>query len=306
VRARVQAAKESLGYIPHSAARALALNRSSTLGAIIPTLDEAIFAQGTNAFTSAARKLGHTVIVSVSNYDLDDEPALVRAMLERGVDGLMLVGNDHRASVLRLLSDAAVPHVCTWAYESDAPVPNIGFSNHAAVGVLVDHLLSLSHRRFAILAGVALDNDRAAARLAGVTDKLMQAGISLHRPLIRQVPYDVAQARVAFQALMQVRPRPTAVICGNDVIALGAILEAARLGIKVPLEVSVAGFDNLPIASEMSPSITTIEVPAREMGEHAAIALVDAILQKRMIESESLPVRLIARESTGPAPANSD
>jgi len=304
VRARVQAAIESLGYIPHSAARALALNRSSTLGAIIPTLDEAIFAQGTNAFTSAARELGHTVIVSVSNYDLDDEPALIRTMLERGVDGLMLVGNRHRERVFHLLRDAGIPHVCTGAYEAASINPNIGFSNHDAVGVLVEHLLALGHQRFAMLAGVVDDNDRAAARLAGVTDRLSRANVELNDSCVLQVRYDVAHAREAFRALMQLQPRPTAVICGNDVIALGAVLEAERLGVRIPEDVSVTGFDNLPIAGEMNPSITTIAVPARTMGERAAVALVDAVLQKRNVKSEALSVRLIERETTGPAPVD--
>ena len=302
VRARVQAAIDSLGYIPHSAARALALNRSSTLGAIIPTLDEAIFARGTNAYTSAARRLSHTVIVSVSHYDLDDEPALVRAMLERGVDGLMLVGNEHREAVFQLLRDAEVPHVCTWAFESGTNTPNIGFSNHAAVGVLVTHLIALGHQRFAMLAGIVSDNDRAAARLAGVTDQLAKDDIRMDEAAVRQVRYDVAEARAEFRALMQLHPRPTAVICGNDVIALGAVLEAANMGIRVPQDVSITGFDNLPIAAELSPAITTIDVPARQMGEQAAIALVNAVTQQCPIQSESLPVRLIDRETTGPAP----
>ncbi len=110
-RARIEAAMQKLNYIPHSAARTLAMNRSATLGAVIPTLNNALFARGINAFERAARRQGHTLLLSVHNYDLDEEVRLVRTMIARGVDGLMLIGNTHRPEVFEMLRAAGTRHV---------------------------------------------------------------------------------------------------------------------------------------------------------------------------------------------------
>jgi len=139
-KARVLNAIDELNYIRDAGARALAMQRSGTLGAIIPTLNNAIFAEGINAFERTAQAMGYTLILSVSQQDLDHEDDLVVKMIERGVDGLLLVGNRHNDAVYRRLDQTGVRYVCSWAYDANAHPANVGFDNKQAMHSVVDHL----------------------------------------------------------------------------------------------------------------------------------------------------------------------
>lgn len=299
VRARVEAAITALGYVPHEAARALALRRTRVIGAIIPTLNNAIFAKGVNAFEGAVRDRGYTLLLSVSNYDLDDERLLIRKMIERGVEGLMLVGNDHRPESFDELRSAQLRHVCAWTHIANAPAPNVGFSNSAAMADVVDHLISLGHRRIAMLAGSTRDNDRARERLYGVRARLADHGLALSEDRLAEIPYSVRAARKALPAIL--KSDPTAIICGNDVIAYGTLFEAQARGVVVPDDLSITGFDNLTLSGELSPAITTVDVPADDMGTEAAAALINAIESESGVASIELQTRLLVRGTTGPA-----
>lgn len=145
-RARVEAAIDALNYIPSSAARSLASKRSHTLGAIVPTLTNAIFAEGLNGFEAGCRARGYTMLLAVSNYDLGGEEHLVRTMIERGVEGIMLVGAEHTPRTFALLDQAATHHVCAWtAPTPGAQAPAIGFANGAAMRAVVAHLQDRGH-----------------------------------------------------------------------------------------------------------------------------------------------------------------
>ena len=301
IRGRVETAMSALGYVPNEGARALVTRRSMVLGAIIPTLNNAIFAEGINAFESEARRHGYTLVLSVSNYDLSDEQTLVRRMVQRGVDGLLLVGNDHDPASFAALRRAAIPHVCSWTFEDGAPAANVGFRNADAMTEIVDLLVSLGHRRIAMLAGITDGNDRALGRLDGVRRRLASHARPLRPDLLVECAYTIHDARSAFSTLWDRSTpltRPTALICGNDVIAIGALFEARRRGIAVPDALSITGFDNLAISSEIDPAITTVDVPAEAMGRDAAAALIDAIDNGHAVESRLLPTRLILRETT--------
>lgn len=301
VRARVEEAIRSLNYVPHDAARSLALRRTKTLGAILPTLDNAIFAEGINAFERAARDKGYTLVLSISNYDLDDERHLVRKMIERGVDGLLLIGNDHHPDSFAGLRQAGVQHVCAWTHVPDGPAANVGFSNAAAMVDIIDHLVAFGHRRIGMLAGLTAANDRARERVQGVRNRLADHGLTLPDEHMMEIPYSIRAARQAFPRLAE--HQVTALVCGNDVIAIGVLLEALKRGMRVPGDLSITGFDNLTLSGELHPAITTVEVLAETMGASAANLLIHALEDRKPVESLQLPTRLVVRETTGPAPA---
>jgi len=289
-----------LNYVPHEAARVLALRRTRVLGAVIPTLNNAIFAEGVNAFERAAHARGYTLLLSLSNYDLEEEQNLVRKMMERGVEGLLLIGNEHGEACFDGLNAAGVRHLCAWAHSPDSPAPNVGFSNAAAVADLVDHLVDLGHRRISLLAGVTVGNDRARERVRGIRERMVHHGLKLPPEHIIETPYSIREARRLFPKIMQTKP--TAVMCGNDVIAYGALFEAQAMSLSVPGDVSITGFDNLRLSAELHPGITTVNVPAADMGTEAANALIDAIEEERGVRSRELPTELLIRGTTGPAP----
>jgi LacI family transcriptional regulator len=299
VRDRVLRAIDNLQYVPHANARALALQRTGTLGAIIPTLNNAIFAEGINAFERHAQQLGYTLILSVSNADDEWHAEQVWRMIERGVDGLLLVGNEHEYRIFERLEKAGVRHVCAWTFDEAARAANIGFDNAVAMHAVVDHLVEMGHTQFAMLAGLTRNNDRARHRVQGVIERLNHHGIALEPKRILEVEYSIALSRKAFWEIID--NDLTALICGNDVIAYGACLEARKMGLQLPEDMSITGFDDLDLSAELSPALTTVHVGASKMGREAARALVTAVENQSTVDSLCLPTQLIVRETSGPA-----
>jgi LacI family transcriptional regulator len=302
VRVAVQAAVTRLGYIRHSAARALASRRSMTIGAVVPTIAYSIFSAGVEAIERRLEEAGYALLIATSDYSLERELRQARVLLERGVDGLILVGRYHRPELARMLQERAIPYVCQGAYEAEGP-PCVGFDNHAAMASMAEHVLGLGHRRIAMLAGIAADNDRVIDRIAGARAALNRAGLDFVPGGLVESRYDVAEARLAMKRLLALRPRPTAVLCVNDVLALGALFEARAKGVTVPAELSITGFDDFDFARNVEPPLTTLRVPAPEMGRGAAEQLLQRLMGQSPPQATLLPTTIIPRGTTGPAPA---
>lgn len=298
VRERVVKVMDRLGYFPHGVARALASNRSRTIGVVVPTLDNDIFARGINALMGRLRDSAYTLVVASSEYSLDAEAVLIRRLLERGIDGLVLVGREHRPEALNLLRRTELPYVNCYTTAREGYGHAIGFCNLTAAASVVDHLLALGHTRVGMLAAITEDNDRAAERFAGTRDRLRENGLELATK--REIRYSIDDARAAFREILAGGERPTALVCGNDVIAMGVLFEAGAHGIRVPEELSLVGFDNHPMTPHLRPSITTIDVPAKQMGVLAAEALLKSLNDGEPIRSVLLDAPLLVRETTAP------
>lgn len=298
LRKRVEDHVRALGYVRHGAARALASAQSHTVGVVIPTLESAIFSSGVNAMESRLREEGYTMVLSVTNYDHEQEFIQVRRLIERGVDGMILVGRDHEDDTIRLLANRKCPYVATWAFAEKSEVPCVGFDNVKAAQNATQHLIDLGHRRIAAISGITAGNDRARDRLAGVKSALSKSGLAINELI--ECPYGLSAGRDAMKQLMSVPggSRATAVFCGNDVLAFGAVLEAQSMGLDVPSDVSVVGFDNLPLAEHLRPGLTTVHVPSRRMGHAAADFVLNAVKGKHEQTSIALPTNLIVRGTT--------
>lgn len=306
LRARVLAAVERLGYVAHAGARALSLRRSGTVGAIVPTIDNAIFARGLQAFQRRMAQAQHVVLLAFSDYDPAQEDAQAQALLARGVDALALTGTSQRPELMARLAQRGLPWVHTGAFPGPAGAACVGFRNRAAIQRAVQMLLELGHRRIGMVAGITADNDRAADRVAGVRETLARAGLSLPPDRLQQAPYTVQDAREATQRLLRARPAPTAIVCGNDVLAFGALLQCAAEGIEVPGQMSVVGFDDLDLARQWRPALTTVHVPTESMWTQAAeylLARLDGTLDAPL--QREIDVELVVRGSTARAPGRS-
>lgn len=306
VRARVERAIKKLGYVPHGAARALASNRSFTVGTIIPTLSNAIFASGVHAFEARLAQAGYTILLAVSNYSPEAEAIQVQRLLERGVDALMLVGNDHTAPTALQLRRAGKPCVNTWTFDPSGRQPNVGFCNRKAIAQVAEHLVSLGHRDIGMLAGITAGNDRARDRVEGLREALAGQGLRLAPRWFAEVPYSIGAARQAFGHMVERGALPTALVCGNDVIALGALFEAVERGIAVPRDMSITGFDDLALVEHIRPALTTVHLAPEDMGTAAADALLTALESGRPVQSRELDARLLVRATTGPPPIHGD
>jgi LacI family transcriptional regulator len=304
LRARVQAAVDRLGYVAHAGARALSLRRSGTVGAIVPTIDNAIFARGLQAFQQHMAEAGYVVLLAFSDYDADQEEAQALALLARGVDALALTGISQRPSLRALLDQRGLPWVHTGSFPAPAGAACVGFRNRESIVRVVRYLLDLGHRRIAMLAGIAADNDRAAERIAGVREALAGRGLQLAAADLVEAPYTLQDAREGLRRLLAQRTPPTAVVCGNDVLAWGALLECQAQDIDVPGALSVVGFDDLEMSRQWRPALTTVHVPTERMWTLAAEHLLarldgrqDAPLQ------QEIEVELVVRGSTAPPAA---
>ena len=300
LRARVQSAVEELGYVPYGPARALASRRSYTIGAVVPTIDNAIFARNIQALQARLFDAGFTLLLASSEYDYPREVREVQSLVERGIDGLMLVGEMRDESVYELLDKKRVPYINTWIYREESPHPCVGFDNAQAAHQIGSYLLDIGHRSIAMVAGIREGNDRAAARIDGVTASLAERGLRFERGQLVEYEYHIAEGRRAASRLLASPNRPTAIVCGNDVLALGVLFECRARGVQVPREISITGFDDLDLAANIDPPLTTIRVPAAEMGRHAAEFLLARLEKSPAPEKTELPATLVVRETTAP------
>lgn len=300
-RARIERAMRELGYVRNHAARALRSQRSNMVGVLIPTLDYALYARMVGAANAAFSQSGISTLIATYDYDLDTEVREARLLLERGAEGLMLVGDNHRAELHELLGQFGVPCVCTYVSSPGSRHPTVGFDNAAATAKLARHLIDLGHRTIGVISGLTKDNDRTTQRLEGIRAELHRHAIDLPDVLIAECPYSISRGREACALLLSRNDTPpTAIICGNDVLAQGALVECQARGLRVPRDISIVGFDNLEISMHSNPPLTTIDVPAEKMGIAAAEYILGTLNGEAMSLHNPVIVELILRESSAP------
>lgn len=298
-RERVHAAVDSLGYTPNFGGRMLAAGRSNTIGALIPTMASAIFAGGLQAFQEVLAQAGKTLLVASTDYDPTHELAQIRTLVARGAEGLLLIGSDRLPQTRDFLARRRVPHVVTWAYSDTDGAVHVGFDNRRAAMDMARRVLDFGHRDLAMISGISAHNDRVRERLAGVRAAVAACpGARLSQ--VVEARYDPAAGAESFRRIMAAATPPTAIICGNDVLAAGALLAARQMGIVVPAQVSVVGFDDIELASLVHPPLTTVRVPQVEMGRIAARLLLDLVAGHTDRRSVLLQAEIILRASLAP------
>jgi LacI family transcriptional regulator len=299
---KVAAAVEALNYSPNFGARAMAARRTNTIGAIIPTMENAIFARGLQAFQDELRQHGFTMLVASTSYDSDIEEEQIRALVARGADALLLIGHERSLDIYNFLEAQGVPCLVTWALDRNAARPSVGFDNAAAMQKLAAISIEMGHRNMALISAETAQNDRARGRYLGVRAAMTAAGLDPSSLVFIETPYSIENGEIAFEKVMQSVPRPTVVFCGNDVLAMGALRRAHQMGLSVPNEVSITGFDDLELAQIAIPPLTTVHVPHRVMGRRAALALVNLVKEGKRIETVELAAELVVRDTLAPVP----
>lgn len=302
LRERIAATIEQLGWVPDGVAKALATRRSYAIGAVFPTLATGDFARATNAVQKELQGLGYTLLLACSEYDADQELGQVRKFAERGVDGLILVGRAHHPDLYRFLDKHRVPHVFSFVHDKQDEGVCIGPDNRKAMMGLTNYLVELGHRAIAVLAQSTQNNDRAAARLDGIRDALALQGLAVRPQHMAVGRWTIEEGREMFRKVWDTEPRPTAIVCGNAHLAVGAMIEALAQKVDVPGAVSIVSYDDIDIMSHLPVTVTALRVPSDEVGRNAARSVVG------MVEGRPLPVRyehvpeLIVRGSSGPPP----
>lgn len=298
-RKRIETAAAELGYIRDRMAGALHNRFSGTFGLIVPTIDNAIFAEMIEAFSSQLQARDRSMLIATHGYDLKLETAHVRSLLERRIDGIALVGLDHDPVSLNMLAQRHVPAVAIWNYTTKSDLPNVGADNFEAGKLVAAHLLELGHKDIALIFPQTENNDRARGRYEGVMQCLGAAQIEIPSQNSISCEYDVGKAKEIAKRLLT-QQKPTAIICGNDVIAQGVVYAAQSLRVHIPEQVSVVGIGDFVGSEHLEPGLTTVRLPAKRIGRLAA----DVLL--RMSETglmpnpmhQAIPLELQIRNST--------
>lgn len=298
-RERVLSAVYHLGYTPNFGAQALAAKHTNTIGVVIPTMENAVFARGIQAFQEELVRNGKTLLIASSAYDEALEAEQVRTIVARGADGVLLIGYHRSEAIYEYLKKRSVPFVVAWSFDPAQPQPAVGFNNKIAMAELVRQVIHQGHRNIACISAPIAANDRARERVAGIRLAMTEAGLAGDELVLTQTPYGIEAGEIAFRATLAKAPESTVVMCVNDVLAIGALRAAKEMGLRVPDDISITGFDDIELAMLADPALTTVHVPHREMGRRAASMLIQMVQLGKACESVELPTDIRLRRSLG-------
>jgi len=287
-----------LGYIPDSAARSLGSQVNRRIGLLVPTIEDSIFTKFIGALHKEISKSGYTLLLGAYGFDPDREQAELRGLIESGVDAVILCGEQRSSDLYDLLVRRKLPFINFNIFAPDSPHHSVGPNFRLAAEHVANHLIELGHRHIGALDFYPDINDRAAHRRLGIQDALTAHGLEFDPKNFVECDFGYDDGRLGFRSLLQSSPNITATICGNDVLAIGALFEARDSGISVPKDMSITGFDNLDLASHVSPKLTTIHLRNREMGTRAAESILRLIEGQPSPKAIQIEANLILRDST--------
>lgn len=305
-RSKVLDAADQLGFEPNRLARALATARSQTIGVIVHDVSDPYFAEIVRGLEDGAGLQDHALFVASSDRDPDKELALLRAFTSHRVDAIVLVASgldldDYRAKVEALLARyEALGGVVVLMSEHSYEAPRVFYDNRGTTASMVKYLVDLGHRRIGYLTGPP-ELSVTAARAAGYHDALARAGIEADPALVAGGWFSIEGGAAAAASLMS-GPRPTALVAGNDLMAIGALRRLLDLGYEVPGDVSVAGFDDIEFAAYASVPLTTVRIPLTEFGRRGADLVFRLLRGEVQSVVPSVECELVVRASTGPPP----
>ena len=299
-REAVERACEELGYVINRAARTLASRRSMTIGAVVPTLSTETFSRPLATFQQVIHDAGYTLLLANSNFDPEVELQEVNKLIEYGIDGVMLVGNTHDPNLWEKISQQNV--ACVQTFSQDTEKPSVGYDSEGAAQIIANHLLDLGHRHFAVIVGTPPSNDRISDRLAGTRRALKERGVILPATHLIDNAYSMNDARDAVFKLLDGPNPPTAIICGNDLLAFGAIRAARERYLRIPNDISIVGFNDYEYAEHLEFPLTTMRVDLNLIGKFAAEYLLAVLNGKPASEHTMIKTELIVRGSSGTAP----
>lgn len=300
-RHRVDEAIRTTGYIRNRAAQAIHGRRSATIGLVVPTVTYSIFADLVQSFSDTVADLGFTVLLATHGYDLRVEHLVLRKLLEHRVDAIALIGLDHSADTFRLLASRDVPVVALWNHSETSAIPCIGSDNHEAGRIAAQHLLALGHRAIGCVFPPTAENDRARNRQKAALDALADGGVAVPDAWRVSAPYSIGQAKAACTALLSRAQRPGALICGNDIIAQGAVSAAMHRGLRIPEDLSIIGIGDFAGSGEMYPALSTVRIPARAIGCEAGQYLARQVSDRNdnTVFRKRFEAMLVRRATTG-------
>lgn len=299
---RIKKVAQELGYRASAVARSLVTRKTEAIGVVVTSIADPFNGEVVAGIEEVANEHGYSVILATSQADPQREMAVARSFHERRVDGIVVASSRVGALYLPTLSEMEVPVVLLNNQHPSEFVRSVSIDNVDGARQVADHLIGLGHTEIAYIGDESgLESD--AERLRGLTDAMTSAGLSL-RPefVVRGDGKPEAARRKAFELLAS-NPRPTAILCYNDMSALGVLKAASMRSIRVPEDLSISGFDDLFFAALMQPALTTVRQPMRELGRSAMQLLVDLLNGSEPEKTQLVKGELVVRQSTAKPPA---
>lgn len=299
-RARILAAAENLGYVFDSTASSLRSQKSDFVAVTIPSINNANFADTVGALTEGLKARGLQVLLGYTNYDILEEERLIEQLLRRKPQAVVLTGGMHTPRTRRMLENANVPVIETWDLPENPVDHVVGFSNAQAVQVMVDHFVAKGMTRIAFIGGDEDRDTRGLDRRRGFIAAMKRHGLDATRLIaVGPPPISMREGATAMERLLDTAPDTQVVICVSDLSAFGALSACQRRGVKVPEQISIAGFGNYEVGAICVPSITTVDPAPSEIGQRAA-TLLGQVLDNGTTASvcQEIVPKLLLRESS--------
>ncbi|MGW1234305.1 LacI family DNA-binding transcriptional regulator [Streptomyces californicus] len=301
-RTRVLAAVEALGYRPNAVARSLRTAQTRTLGLVISDVLNPYFTELARFVEEEARALGYSVIIGNADEQPDLQDHHVRTLIDRRIDGLLVSPADGGTPLLRDVALSGTPMVFVDRWIPGIDVPVVRADGTGAVRDLVAHLHGLGHRRLAIIAGPAATTT-GDERVEAFRGALRDHGLALPDAYIGQGDFQAASGRRATEGFLELAEPPEVVFAADNLMALGALDAIRARGLRVPDDIALAAFDDIPWFVHTGPPITAVAQPTADLARAAVRALADRI-EGRTPQSVTLPARLVVRRSCGEAAPN--
>ena len=300
-RERVQRAMEECKYKYNSLARGIVTKRTNTIGLILPTITNPIFAESTKGVQDYLNDHAYQVVLGSTDYDHKKEVKLIQVFREMRVDGILITTTDLKSRELQDMLEDEFPFVLLYSTVREGPLSSVGVDNHLGGYRATEHLIQMGHTRIAMLAGTFSFSDKSYHRWNGYRECLLANGIKYDPKFLIQSPYELEKGKEGIKQLLQRKNPPTAVFCSNDYLAIGALKGAHEMGVHVPDDMSIVGFDDIALASYIQPGLNTIRQPAYQMGAEGAAILLQRISSPsdksthRLLDSELVVRNSVAK-----------
>jgi LacI family transcriptional regulator, gluconate utilization system Gnt-I transcriptional repressor len=277
MRRKVEAAVREFGYLPNRIAGNLSSSRSNVVGLIVPSIRNSLYAGMIQAISDMLRANGLHLMIANSGHRLEDEEALVSALLAQRVCGLVLHNTTHSRRVRELVRKTGVPAIETGNLPADPLDMAVSYSNFEAARAMTLHLARLGYRKIGFVTLPLRDNDRSEERRRGYFAALGELGLPADPTLVLEAAGGFSEGADAVVRLVQAHPDLDAGFFAGDVLAVGALFECQRRGWAVPGRVAIASFDDLDLLRHAVPTVTTLRIPRQEIGRRSAELLVNRL-----------------------------
>lgn len=269
-RARVQLAAAKLGYMPNQVASSLKSQRTGLVAVIVPTISGSVFAETIASITETLKEGGYQILIGESSYAMAQEEQVLRSLVQRRPDAIVIAGVNHTDETRAILRSARVPIVEIWDLYPDPIDMLVGFSNEGAARAMTAALIERGYRRFALATGPAEGGNRAEKRTSGHLQALAEARLKPGPSIVLPHFLGILESGATLLDFVRQHPEVDCLFCTSELIAIGAVVQMRRAGIRVPQDCAVVGFGEVEASVIIDPPLSTVQIRGTEMGREAA------------------------------------